>query len=193
MTLAIGLLVLGLVLIVAELVVTSMGILSVLAVASLAGSVISAFSEGASTGVGFVVACAVLVPATLILGGRLVPRSPLGKLMIVSGLSHDSVHATDARDLTLVGKRGTVEAPLRPAGMARIEGRRVDVVSRGESIEAGTAIEVVEVRGNRVVVAPASESGSAATARQDPARETTAEAPPPPVRGEDASHPNPAP
>ena len=33
-----------------------------------------------------------------------------------------------------------------------IDGRRVDVVSRGELIESGTAVRVLEVRGNRVVV-----------------------------------------
>ena len=48
---------------------------------------------------------------------------------------------------------GTVEADCRPAGMARLDGRRVDVVTRGEWITAGTPVHVVEVQGNRVVVA----------------------------------------
>ena len=47
---------------------------------------------------------------------------------------------------------------LRPAGHATIDGRRVDVVSRGEAIEAGTRIRVIEVAGNRVVVAQIQES-----------------------------------
>ena len=41
---------------------------------------------------------------------------------------------------------------LRPAGFALIDGERVDVVSDGEPIEAGTAVEVVRVDGNRIVV-----------------------------------------
>ena len=40
-------------------------------------------------------------------------------------------------DLTWLGKRGTAASPLRPAGIAEIEGERVDVVSEGEFIEAG--------------------------------------------------------
>ncbi len=36
--------------------------------------------------------------------------------------------------------------------MARLLGRRVDVVTRGEWIEAGKPVKVVEVQGNRVVI-----------------------------------------
>jgi membrane-bound serine protease (ClpP class) len=45
-----------------------------------------------------------------------------------------------------------VVATLRPAGIARIDGRRVDVVSRGEMIESGSPVRVLSVEGNRVVV-----------------------------------------
>jgi membrane-bound serine protease (ClpP class) len=41
---------------------------------------------------------------------------------------------------------------LRPAGIAMIEGARVDVVSDGEMIEAGARIQVMRVDGNRIVV-----------------------------------------
>ena len=37
--------------------------------------------------------------------------------------------------------------------MARLRGRRVDVVTHGEWIEADGSVKVVEVGGNRVVVA----------------------------------------
>ena len=73
--------------------------------------------------------------------------------MVVSGLSFESTAATDERDLELVGVEGKVESPCKPAGMARLGGRRVDVVTRGEWIVPGTPVRVVEVRGNRVVIA----------------------------------------
>ena len=47
-------------------------------------------------------------------------------------------------------KQVTVDA--RPAGFAEIGGQRVDVVTRGENIEAGAVVKVLEVEGNRVVV-----------------------------------------
>ena len=45
-------------------------------------------------------------------------------------------------DRTWLGKRGTAASPLRPAGIADIEGERVDVVSDGEFIDAGAPIVV---------------------------------------------------
>ena len=155
-----GLLVLALVLIMAEVLVPSMGLLSVLAVASLVGSIASAFQHDSDVGITFVIVASFVVPLAIVGSMKLVPKSPLGKKLIISGLSFDSAHATDQRDAALLGRTGLVEAALRPAGMARIDGRRVDVVSLGESIPVGTLVQVVEVRGNRVVVAPKQDAGA---------------------------------
>ena len=50
------------------------------------------------------------------------------------------------------GKKGEALTILRPAGTALIDGRRVDVVTGGEFITAGTPIEVILVEGARIVV-----------------------------------------
>ncbi len=50
------------------------------------------------------------------------------------------------------GKEGISVTTLRPAGIAEIEGRRVDVVAHGEMIPKDTRIEVTVIKGNRVVV-----------------------------------------
>ena len=97
-------------------------------------------------------AVAVTVPLAVVLGFKVLPNTPIGRRLSLTGLSFEATAATDARDLELVDREGVVEAVLRPAGMARIDGRRVDVVSRGEMIEAGARVRVLEVRGNRVVV-----------------------------------------
>lgn len=153
MTAAVLLLALGLGLIVAEVFFPSFGVLSVLATAALVGSIAMAFQESNALGVRFLLATAVLVPATIVLGFKLFPRSPFGKRMVAGGLSFESQATLDPRDLALLGKEGTIEADCRPAGMARLDGRRVDVVTRGEWIESGARVRVVEVQGNRVVVA----------------------------------------
>lgn len=153
MTAAVLLMALGLGLIVAEVFFPSFGVLSVLATAALVGSIAMAFQESNALGVRFLLATAVLVPATIVLGFKLFPRSPFGKRMVAGGLSFESQATLDPRDLALLGKEGTIEADCRPAGMARLDGRRVDVVTRGEWIESGARVRVVEVQGNRVVVA----------------------------------------
>jgi len=53
---------------------------------------------------------------------------------------------------TLVGHAGVAETALRPTGKALVDGRRYDVVSEGDFVEQGAAIEVVEVTGARIVV-----------------------------------------
>jgi membrane-bound serine protease (ClpP class) len=60
--------------------------------------------------------------------------------------------STPETDLAWFGKRGTAASSLRPAGIAEIEGERVDVVSDGEFIEPGEPITVVRIDGNRIVV-----------------------------------------
>lgn len=60
-------------------------------------------------------------------------------------------------DQRLLGRHGVAASPLHPAGIALIDGLRVDVVSNGTLIDAGQAIVVDKVDGNRVVVRLASE------------------------------------
>lgn len=144
---------LGLALVVAEVFIPSMGVLGMAAGLSLMTSIGMAFYEDPGTGSLLLVITAVTVPIILTFGIKLFPRTPLGRKITARGFSFEDGRAVDRRDEGLAGARGIVEAQLRPAGIARIDGRRVDVVSRGESIDAGTEVVVVEVSGNRVIVA----------------------------------------
>ncbi|MCL2628559.1 MAG: hypothetical protein FWD44_07700 [Oscillospiraceae bacterium] len=49
-------------------------------------------------------------------------------------------------------KKGIVTAACRPVGNADFDGVKLEVVSRGEFIDKGITIEVIEIEGNRVVV-----------------------------------------
>jgi membrane-bound serine protease (ClpP class) len=59
---------------------------------------------------------------------------------------------------TLLGARGVALSDLRPGGFADIAGDRVDVVTRGEYINAGEPIEVIADQGYRRVVRRAAPS-----------------------------------
>ncbi|MCX7805838.1 MAG: hypothetical protein N3A38_11705 [Planctomycetota bacterium] len=52
----------------------------------------------------------------------------------------------------LVGRTGVADSTLRPAGRAIIDGRVVDVVSRGEYIQAGEKVRVVAAKDGVVTV-----------------------------------------
>jgi membrane-bound serine protease (ClpP class) len=85
---------------------------------------------------------------------RFLPRLPFGKRLILeTGLAAGAGYASPPEtDRTWLGKGGTTVSPLRPSGIADVEGERVDVVSDGEFIEAGAQIVVSRVDGNRIVV-----------------------------------------
>ena len=127
------------------------GILGILAL--LAALVMSVVGSGATPEFFMLAAgrilfalLAALLASFLLL--RLMPRTPFGrKLILDTGLGTEQ-----QGDLRWLGKRGRATSPLRPAGIADIEGARVDVVSEGELIEPGTPIEVIRVDGNRIVV-----------------------------------------
>lgn len=62
--------------------------------------------------------------------------------------------SVDEEIAELVGMEGVTCSELRPAGVAQIGGRRIDVVSAGAYIAKGTPVRVVDNSGNRVVVRP---------------------------------------
>lgn len=165
MTLAAILLGVGLILIVAELMFPSFGALGLFASLFIVGSVAYAFSQSTDLGIGFMVAACVLVPAMIWVGFRLLPLSPIGRHLVARGFTFEDGAAVDRRDGALIGREGRVESLLRPAGTATIDGRRVDVVTRGEAIEPGTRVRVIEVEGNRVVVAAVQPAEAQATSR----------------------------
>ena len=67
--------------------------------------------------------------------------------------SADGFVAADT-DESLVGAVGTSITPLRPSGTVQLEvsKKRIDVVTAGEFIGAGTSVRVVNVRGSRIEV-----------------------------------------
>jgi membrane-bound ClpP family serine protease len=85
---------------------------------------------------------------------RVLPRLPWGHRLVLETelLAGAGGASAPAHDRRWLGKGGTAATPLRPAGVAHLDGERVDVVSEGEFIEAGQSIAVIRVDGNRIVV-----------------------------------------
>ena len=150
------LVVVGLLLIFLEVLFVSMGALGIGAAGCLLGSIFLAFQVSLPFGIGVTVFEALAAPAVLFLSFKVLPKTPFGKRLILSGPPTDGAGgAADDSLASLAGKRGVTVSPLRPAGFARIDGRKVDVVTRGEMIADGVDIVVLDARANRVVVAAA--------------------------------------
>jgi membrane-bound serine protease (ClpP class) len=151
----------GLVLLTVEVFVTpGFGIAGALGLMALiAGLGLSLVGAGATwqvvlRAVGQVVVSLLLAIAASLAMLRFLPRLPFGRRLILEtelGTGEGFASAA-AVDLMWLGKRGTAASTLRPAGIATLEGERVDVVSDGEFIEVGEPITVVKVDSNRIVV-----------------------------------------
>ncbi len=106
-----------------------------------------------STALATLAAALVLLVLLAVSLARLLPESPFANRMVLAGgLSAAEGFTASDTDETLLGARGTSLTPLRPSGTAMVDDRRVDVVSDGPMLAAGTPVEVVSVRGSRVVV-----------------------------------------
>lgn len=154
--------VVGIALLVAEVFFVSFGVLAVMSGTALIGAVFLAFQEGTAFGVTMLVAEAIAAPLALTGAFKLMPRTRLGKAIMLDAPRHEDVSAAaeDASLRSLLHMEGTTLSVLRPAGYARIEGRRVDVVTRGEMLGEGVPVRVIEVSANRVVVTAAGPAAS---------------------------------
>ena len=106
------------------------------------------------TAVGQVAASLLLAIAVSLALLRVLPRLPFGRRLVLETelTANEGFASAPETDRAWLGKRGTAASMLRPAGIADIEGERVDVVSEGEFIDAGEQLTVVRVDGNRIVV-----------------------------------------
>jgi membrane-bound ClpP family serine protease len=141
----------GVFVLIAEIIIPSGGILGIITVSLMGYSLYLVFTT-ISTFVGmvFVIADIIMFPVVLFAGIKLLAKSPA---TLKTSLSKANGFSSQAEELVeFMGLMGTVTTDLRPAGTAVINNRRVDVVSRGEYLEKGTEIIVLEVEGNRVVV-----------------------------------------
>lgn len=148
------LVIIGLALVMAEMFFVSLGILSILAAVALISSVFLAFQKGQFFGFVFLAIAALGAPAAAYFGLKLLPNTPMGKWLLLSAPNRETVtKAAEQPGLhEFLDKTGVALSALRPAGFARIDGQRVDVVTRGELLDKNCPVKVVEVEGNRVVV-----------------------------------------
>ena len=141
----------GVVVIIAEIILPSGGILSIAALGVFGYSLFIVFNEISMTiGFSFVAADLILIPVLVIVGLKLLARSPVTLRKTLS--RKEGVSSQSSELESYVGTQGNAVTDLRPAGIAVINGKRVDVVTRGEYLEKDSAIIVTAVTGNQIIV-----------------------------------------
>ena len=143
--------VLGFLVVAAEVLIPSMGLLSVLATGLICYSLYLTYT-GISSQAFWGMFCLdlLVLPLVLMAGFKLLARSPLSLKKELS--SREGVVSHSPELAALHHETGKTITTLRPSGTALIKGKRLDVMADGEYIEAGVFVEVIRVTGNQIVV-----------------------------------------
>ncbi|MBD2844455.1 nodulation protein NfeD [Paenibacillus sp. IB182496] len=144
--------VVGIGLLIAEVFVPSFGILGLVGTSALIfGIMTAAFDKGetlVSLGQAFLIAIVIVVIVAVIFK----KRGIWNRFILSDRMTADRGYNSNESKQLLIGLKGTALTPLRPSGTADIGDARVDVVTSGEYIDRGQAIQVLFVEGSRVVV-----------------------------------------
>ncbi|MCF7972193.1 MAG: hypothetical protein K9N55_00090 [Phycisphaerae bacterium] len=141
-------------LLVAEVFVPSGGLLTVGAVACVAGGITLFFQHSAAMGWCGVSVALVLIPAVLIITYRIFPRTRFGRAVTLTPPNRTKGDALPDTELhqALLGEQGTVKSPLHPVGMCDFSGRRVECVAETGYVDIGAAVRVIRVQGSQITV-----------------------------------------
>jgi membrane-bound ClpP family serine protease len=157
--LALLLMVVGFALIVAEVFIPSGGMILILCVIAFVASIWCAYKAWWGVSDGFfwtyVASLIVLIPGAVIGAFRFLENSSVGDRMLLGAPRLEDVtpHQQETQRLTaLVGRRGFALTLMAPGGMVSIDGERLHAVSEGTFVEQGSPIEIIGLRGTRVVV-----------------------------------------
>jgi membrane-bound serine protease (ClpP class) len=148
--LIIALVLVGVLLIICEIFIPGGIVGSIGALALLVG-IIGGYTVDARLGTGLLFGSLVFGMLAFWAWLKFFPKSALGKKMFLQETA-SQWHGYDDAAEKLLGEEGVAQSPLRPAGIAIIKGKRIDVVTRGEMLPPKSPVKVVEVEGNRVVV-----------------------------------------
>ena len=97
----------------------------------------------------------VSLTAFIALTWKLMPMMPFyGAMVLADTMSADAGYIAQDMDeaRAVIGRSGRSVSPLRPTGKGSFDGKKYNVVTRGDFIEKDSAIRIVETQGNRYVV-----------------------------------------
>jgi membrane-bound serine protease (ClpP class) len=106
------------------------------------------YHHGALAGTAAAIAVSTVSVGGMVIWLNIFPKTFIGRRIVLSR----SIASEPPQGSGLVGLSGVAVTDLRPSGMARIGGKRVDVTAVGEFLEEGSAVIVVAADGLRVAV-----------------------------------------
>ena len=154
MILAIVLYLLCAALLVVEVFVPSFGLITICAMAAMAGGLAIFFNHSSAAGWIGVIAAVVMIPTVLIMAYKLFPKTRFGKHVSLAGPERkkgDAIPDTDQLK-QMLGLIGRVITPLRPVGMCDFSGQRLECVAESGYVDNGKKVKVIHVEGTQLTV-----------------------------------------
>lgn len=147
----IGLFLLGVILLILEIFLPG-GIVGILGFISMVSGIILAAYDTSQGALSLGIASVVAMVAAYLLVRFFGVRGLWTKFILRTELRNDEGYVAPKDQRELLNQLGVAITPLRPAGIVKIDGKRIDAVSVGGFINAGSSIVVIQVEGTRVVV-----------------------------------------
>ncbi len=135
-------------------VIPGFGITGILGILLLGGGLATAFMKLSMPMALAATFTAILGVILLLLWFFLVfPKTSMGKQFILQTEASNAEGFVAVDDKSAyIGKEGITVTMLRPSGIAKIDGERVDVMTDGEFVEKGVKVKVTKTRQNTVIV-----------------------------------------
>lgn len=140
----------AIVLLVAEVFLPSFGILGIGSGLCAIAAVVLVSWVNPTLGVICAIVLLVISPFAIYRIIKVYPTTAVGKRVLLE--QPVSAEPVFNQQSSLLGKQGRAITILRPAGVAEIDGKRVDCVSEGDIIEPGKSVIVVSLSNGRVIV-----------------------------------------
>ena len=142
----------GVLCIVVEMLMPTVGLLAGVGVAAMLYSVVLALGGDINALYAMLISFVVAIAVFAVIVKKL-PSSRLWKKIVLSDASTtDRGYVSTRTQAELIGRTGVVLTELRPSGTVQLDGVPVDVVSEGAFLPKGTVVRVTAVQGSRVVV-----------------------------------------
>lgn len=140
----------GLALVIFEMFTPGFAVPGILGIVLLLLSVVLT-AEGFVQGLIMVLIILAILTVALVIALRSATKGRIYRTALVNKNQEEGYLSVDDMNY-YVDKTGVAVTMLRPAGIADIEGVKLDVVTRGEFVQKGAGIRVIKVEGRRIVV-----------------------------------------
>lgn len=153
--------VVGLLLLLAEIFfIPGFGLSGISGIAAILASIFLTFGNIIQAAYSILIALIVSVIGFFLLIKYIPSTRTWRKFVLSTEQKKELGYTIGTRDLIrLTGEKGVSITPLRPSGIAEVNGKKINVLTRGEYVDSNTKIKIINVEGNKIVVEAVDVSG----------------------------------